>query len=136
MTMASRAAEPKMRGLALWAVATGSALAIVGLAPTLPLAALAMVPLGFSVMAFMITGNTMLQLRALPQARGRVMALYGIVFLGSTPIGAPIAGVIGQRLGPQVGFVLSGLVAAGLGLSLLWALHRSAAGTAAEPVSA
>jgi predicted MFS family arabinose efflux permease len=136
MTMASRAAEPKMRGLALWAVAAGSALAIVGLAPTLPLAALAMVPLGFSVMAFMITGNTMLQLRALPQARGRVMALYGIVFLGSTPIGAPIAGVIGQRLGPQVGFVLSGLVAAGLGLSLLWALHRSAAGTAAEPVSA
>ena len=136
MTMASRAAEPKMRGLALWAVAAGSALAIVGLAPTLPLAALAMVPLGFSVMAFMITGNTMLQLRALPQARGRVMALYGIVFLGSTPIGAPIAGVIGQRLGPQVGFVLSGLVAAGLGVSLLWALHRSAAGTAAEPVSA
>ena len=135
MTMASRAAEPQMRGLALWALGAGTALAIVGLAPTLPLAALAMVPLGFSVMAFMITANTMLQLRALPQARGRVMALYGIVFLGSTPIGAPIAGVIGQRLGPQAGFVLSGLVAAGLGLSLLWAMRRATAG-APEPVSA
>ena len=135
MTMASRAAEPQMRGLALWALGAGTALAIVGLAPTLPLAALAMVPLGFSVMAFMITANTMLQLRALPQARGRVMALYGIVFLGSTPIGAPIAGVIGQRLGPQAGFVLSGLAAAGLGLSLLWAMRRATAGSP-EPVSA
>ena len=135
MTMASRAAEPQMRGLALWALGAGTALAIVGLAPTLPLAALAMVPLGFSVMAFMITANTMLQLRALPQARGRVMALYGIVFLGSTPIGAPIAGVIGQRLGPQAGFVLSGLAAAGLGLSLLWVMRRATAGSP-EPVSA
>jgi predicted MFS family arabinose efflux permease len=95
-----------------------------------------MVPMGFSVMAFMITGNTMLQLRALPQARGRVMALYGIVFLGSTPIGAPIAGVIGQRLGAQVGLVLSGLVAAGLGLSLLWARRRTTAAAPAAPVSA
>ncbi len=126
MTMASRAAEPQMRGLALWSVAAGVALAMAGLAPTLAIAAVAMIPMGFAIMAFMITGNTMLQLRALPQARGRVMALYGIVFLGSTPIGAPIAGVIGQRLGPQVGFVLSGLVAAGLGVGLLWARRRVA----------
>ena len=58
----------------------------------------------------------MLQLTSRPEARGRVMALYGIVFLGSTPIGAPIAGVIGEHLGPRVGFVMSGLVAGGLGL--------------------
>jgi MFS family permease len=136
MTMAGRVAEPQMRGLALWSVAAGVALALAGLAPTLPLAAAAMVPMGFAIMAFMITGNTMLQLRALPQARGRVMALYGIVFLGSTPIGAPIAGVIGQRLGPQVGFVLSGLVAGGLGIGLLWARRRVAAEAPAEAVSA
>ena len=137
MTMAGRAAEPRMRGLALWSIAAGVALALAGLAPTLAIAAVAMVPMGFAIMAFMITGNTMLQLQAAPQARGRVMALYGIVFLGSTPIGAPIAGVIGQRLGPQVGFVLSGLVAAALGLSLLWARRRvAAADAAAEAVSA
>jgi MFS family permease len=137
MTMAGRAAEPRMRGLALWSIAAGGALALAGLAPTLAIAAVAMVPMGFAIMAFMITGNTMLQLQAAPQARGRVMALYGIVFLGSTPIGAPIAGVIGQRLGPQVGFVLSGLVAAALGLSLLWARRRVAApDAAADPVSA
>ncbi|HEX7248135.1 MAG TPA: MFS transporter, partial [Actinomycetota bacterium] len=90
-----------------------------GLAPTLVLAGAAMIPMGFTIMAFMITGNTMLQLTSRPEARGRVMALYGIVFLGSTPIGAPIAGVIGEHLGPRIGFALSGAVAAGLGLALL-----------------
>ena len=74
---------------------------------------LAMVPLGYAAMCFMITGNTMLQLNAKPQARGRVMALYGIVFLGSTPIGAPIAGWLGQLLGPRVEFALMGAVAGG-----------------------
>ena len=90
------------------------------------LAGAAMIPMGFTIMAFMITGNTMLQLRARPEARGRVMALYGIVFLGSTPIGAPLAGLIGEHLGPRVGFVLSGLVAGGLGAALLAARHRRA----------
>jgi MFS family permease len=90
----------------------------------------------------MITGNTMLQLTSRPEARGRVMALYGIVFLGSTPIGAPIAGVIGEHLGARVGFILSGAVAAGLGLALL-AIGRTRSdrldvreGDGAEPFAA
>jgi len=74
-------------------------------------------------MCFMITGNTMLQVNAMPQARGRVMALYGIVFLGSTPIGAPIAGWLGQLLGPRVEFALTGAIAIGVGLVVL-ALRR------------
>ena len=126
MVMASRVPEPRMRDLALWAVAAGIALVLPGLAPTLWLAGASMIPMGFAIMAFMITGNTMLQLNARPEARGRVMALYGIVFLGSTPIGAPIAGVLGEHLGARVGFVLSGLVAAGLGISLLLVARRRA----------
>ncbi|MGZ8630404.1 MAG: MFS transporter [Actinomycetota bacterium] len=127
IVMASRVPEPRMRDLALWAVAAGVSLVLAGLAPTLWLAGAAMIPMGFTIMAFMITGNTMLQLTARPEARGRVMALYGIVFLGSTPIGAPIAGVIGEHFGPRVGFVLSGLVAGGLGVALLAARRRAAA---------
>jgi MFS family permease len=126
MVMASRVPEPRMRDLALWAVAAGIALVLPGLAPTLWLAGASMIPMGFAIMAFMITGNTMLQLNARPEARGRVMALYGIVFLGSTPIGAPIAGVLGEHLGARVGFLLSGLVAAGLGISLLLVARRRA----------
>ncbi len=126
IVLASRVPEPRMRDLALWAVAAGVTLALPGFAPTLFFAGVAMIPMGFTIMAFMITGNTMLQLNARPEARGRVMALYGIVFLGSTPIGAPIAGVLGEHLGARVGFVLSGLVAAGLGVSLLLVARRRA----------
>ena len=126
IVMASRVAEPRMRDLAAWAVALGVALMLPGLAPTLWVAGATMIPMGFALMAFMITGNTMLQLNARPEARGRVMALYGIVFLGSTPIGAPVAGVVGEHLGPRVGFVLSGLVAGALGVALLAARRRAA----------
>jgi MFS family permease len=129
ITMASRSAQPHIRGLAWWAFATGVAMILPGLAPTLVVAALTMIPMGFTLMAFMITGNTMLQLSSRPEARGRVMALYGIVFLGSTPIGAPIAGVIGEHYGARVGFVLSGAVAAALGVALL-AIGRARAGRA------
>ena len=125
IVMASRVAEPRMRDLALWAVAAGVSLVLPGLAPTLWFAGAAMIPMGFTIMAFMITGNTMLQLNARPEARGRVMALYGIVFLGSTPIGAPIAGVIGEHLGARVGFAISGLVAIALGVALLAARRRA-----------
>jgi MFS family permease len=123
ITMASRVAEPSLRALAGWAAVVGVALVVPGIAPTLPVAAIGMVPIGFAFMSFMITGNTMLQLRSLPQARGRVMALYGMVFLGSTPIGSPIAGWIGQHLGARAGFVLSGLVATVVGLTLLTIAH-------------
>jgi len=126
IVMASRVPEPGMRDLSLWAVAAGVGLALPGLAPTLWLAGLAMIPMGFTIMAFMITGNTMLQLTSRPEARGRVMGLYGIVFLGSTPIGAPIAGLIGEHLGARAGFVLSGLVAGALGVALLAARRRPA----------
>ena len=68
--MASRVSEPRMRDLAMWAVAAGVSLVVPGLAPTLWLAGAAMIPMGFTIMAFMITGNTMLQLNARPEARG------------------------------------------------------------------
>lgn len=125
IVMASRVPEPRMRDLAWWSVGSGASLVLAGLSPTLWFAGLAMIPMGFTIMAFMITGNTMLQLNARPEARGRVMALYGIVFLGSTPIGAPIAGVIGEHLGARTGFVISGAVAAALGVALLAARRRA-----------
>ena len=59
--------------------------------------------------------------------RGRVMALYGVIFLGSTPIGGPIAGWVGQHvgsptLGPRVGLAGGGAVALAAGILALVAL--------------
>jgi MFS family permease len=119
LTVANRDRTPTMHGLAVSSVATGAALVVSGIAPTLQLAAAAMIPVGFTVMAFMITGNTMLQLHTRPQARGRVMALYGVVFLGSTPIGAPIAGWVGQHWGPGAGLIGGGAAAALFGLIVI-----------------
>ena len=116
--------RPGMGRLGVFSLLVGGSMVLVALAPTLGFAMLTMVPLGYAAMCFMITGNTMLQLNAKPQARGRVMALYGIVFLGSTPIGAPIAGWLGQLLGPRVEFALMGAVAGAIGVVVLWMRAR------------
>ena len=52
------------------------------------------------------------------------MALYSVIFLGSAPVGGPIAGVIGQWLGARAGLFLGAVVAAAAGLWLLSKLGR------------
>ena len=134
LLMANRAPRPSMRLLSLLALAVGAALCTVAVAPTLWVAAVLMIPVGFAAMAFMIVANTSLQLTAKPQARGRVMAIYGVIFLGSTPIGSPAVGWIGEHLGPRVDFALAGGFALAVGAAALLSRRRSAA--AALPAAA
>ena len=77
-------------------------------APTLTLEAIALVPLGAASVTFAAGINSSLQLSADPAMRGRVMALYSVVFLGSTPIGGPIAGWLSQAIDPRAALVLAG----------------------------
>jgi len=84
---------------------------LVAAAPTLPLAMAAFVPLGMATVTFAAGINSALQLRTAPAMRGRVMALYSVVFLGSTPIGGPIAGALSQAAGPRAGLVLGAVAA-------------------------
>jgi MFS family permease len=56
--------------------------------------------------------------------RGRVMALYTLVFLGSTPIGGPLIGLISQHFGPRVGFAIGGVAALAAGLVAGFSLLR------------
>ncbi len=128
--------DPGMRRLGLFACLVGASMLLVSVAPTLPLAMLTMVPVGFAAMCFMITGNTMLQTNAKPEARGRVMALYGIVFLGSTPFGAPLAGWLGQALGPRLEFALMGVLAIGVGAVVLTLRRRAQEAQTVEDVVA
>jgi MFS family permease len=86
-------------------------------APSLWLELALLVPLGIASIAFQATGNSMLQVHSDPELRGRVMALYGVVFLGTTPIGAPIIGWIGQEFGARWTLLGGGAVTlAGIGL--------------------
>jgi MFS family permease len=87
--------------------------------PTLTLAVIAVVLLGFCSIYFSSTGNTSLQLSSDPQMRGRVMALWSMAVLGSTTIGGPVIGLIGQQVGARWALATGGIaavIAAGYGI--------------------
>lgn len=92
----------------------GLALATLALAvaPTLPLAFVATLALGFCNVLMISGANTVVQLRAAPPMRGRVLALLTVVFLGSTPIGSPIVGVVSELTDVRVALALGGLATA------------------------
>src|SRR4029079_12848261 len=91
----------------------GRALFLIGAAaaPTLATEVVALFLMGAASFAFIATANTTLQLTARPEMRGRVMALYAIAFLGSTPVGSPIIGSICAVFGPRAGFAVGGVAA-------------------------
>jgi MFS family permease len=99
---------PTRKTLIYSAMAYGVLIVIAGLAPNVSLEMIALVPMGAAGIAFIATANSTLQLNAKESMRGRVMALYSVVFLGSTPIGSPIVGWIGETFGVRAGFFISG----------------------------
>ncbi len=135
LIMANRAPQPTWRRLTVFATVFGALMVLEGSMPTLALGYAAMVPLGFAGMSFAITANATMQLGARPDMRGRVMALYGVIFLGSTPVGAPIVGWAGQQFGPRAGFALGGIAAMAAGITGLWLARtaRRGAGAAYAP---
>jgi MFS family permease len=94
------------------ALGFGASAMVAAAAPSLPVEVIALIPLGAASVTFAAGINSSLQLVAEPSMRGRVMALYSIVFLGSTPIGGPIAGWLSQSIDPRAALVMAG--AAGL----------------------
>lgn len=131
LVLAGRANADERR-LAISAAVLGVVTVIASIAPSVQTAFVAMVALGAASIVFMITANSTLQLTAHPEMRGRVMALYGIVFLGSTPIGGPIAGWVGEHLGPRAGLAGAGAIAFATGLTALWLLARRRRSAAAS----
>jgi MFS family permease len=80
-------------------------------APSLGLEMLVLAPLGAASVTLAASVNSALQLASEPQMRGRVMALYSVVFLGSTPIGAPLAGWLSESIDPRAALVMAGVAA-------------------------
>jgi MFS family permease len=105
----------------------GGAELLVALAPSLALQALALVPMGAASVTFAAGVNSSLQLAAAPALRGRVMALYSIVFLGSTPIGAPLVGLLAEFAGPRSGLYAGAAAALAAAVYARYAFSRAAA---------
>ncbi len=99
------------------ALAFGLLALLAALMPSIALELPVLALLGAAAVTFAAAINSSLQLAVEPQMRGRVMALYSIVFLGSTPIGGPLAGWLAEAYDPRVALLLAAIA----GLSAAWA---------------
>ncbi len=111
--LAARRARPRLRILLFALVGFTVSTALLATAPSYALFALYLVPTGLAALTALTTANAMVQVSVDPIMRGRVMALYMAIFMGGTPIGAPVIGWIGDTLGPRwtigIGTVAVGL---------------------------
>jgi MFS family permease len=105
------------RLMAAGALAFGVSALLAAAMPSLALEIPMLALLGAASVTFAATINSTLQLAVAPEMRGRVMALYSVVFLGSTPIGGPLTGWLAEAYDPRVALVLAGIS----GLSAAWA---------------
>jgi MFS family permease len=123
--LAARRERPRVRLVIGAAAAFGVTSGVMALMPTFQSYAAASILVGLSSLTMMTAANSTIQMSTDPAVRGRVMALYMIVFQGATPIGSPIVGWIGSQFGPRwavgIGSITALLVAAGAGL---WAQRR------------
>ncbi|WP_375478600.1 MFS transporter [uncultured Jatrophihabitans sp.] len=120
-----------LRSLTMSALVFGVLLTVAALAWTLWLELIALAFVGAASVGFLSRGNSTLQLAADPSMRGRVMALWAVAFLGSTPIGGPIAGWVADGLGGRAGLALGAIacvVAAAVGGVVVVRTDRRSAG--------
>jgi MFS family permease len=103
------------------ALAFGATALLAAAMPSLALEIPMLALLGAAAVTFAATINSTLQLAVEPAMRGRVMALYSVVFLGSTPIGGPLTGWLSEAYDPRVALLLAAVA----GLSAAWAARVS-----------
>ena len=125
--------KPRRGALVTTSLLFGVLILAVAASPTLPVAIVAITVMGGCSIAFLAIGNATLQLRTDPTMRGRVMALWAIAFLGSTPVGGPIVGWVGQHVGPRWAVGLGGVATLLAGAFGWWRLRRLPGGLADVP---
>jgi MFS family permease len=109
----------------LWTFAFSAANFVGVLSPVLGVALVAMVALGVANICFNTLARTMLQIGTDASMQGRVIALHSLVFLGSTPIGAPILGWVCQAWGPRFGLLVAAVTSGAAALVVLPMLQSS-----------
>ena len=122
---AARRRDVGVRTVCLAAAGFGTSMLLLAVAPGQPLAFTIGVVMGFTSITFMTTSTAIVQLRAEPSMRGRVLALQAIVFLGSTPIGGPIVGWVSEHLGARWGLGIGAVATLGAAVYGLGTLRRA-----------
>lgn len=103
------AGPPTRKRLVALAGAGGAATLVLAVAPTAHLAYLVVPFVGAASIGMIAVANATLQLTAAPHLRGRVMALFGVAVMGTTPIGGPIVGWIGEYVDPRAAVAVGGI---------------------------
>ena len=127
--LAGTAAHPRRRVLVLSAAGFGLVQAAAAIAPGMAVFLTLLVAMGFLNLAFQSMANASVQLAVDPELRGRVMGLYMLAFIGGTPIGAPVIGVLTNHFGARVGMAICGAVPALAGLLVAAATTTRRPGT-------
>jgi MFS family permease len=122
----TRRARPSAYVVLFGAAAFGLCTVLVGLAQSYWLVAGLLVPTGFFMMFFAQAGNQRVQLGTDAAYRGRVMALWVLLFLGTNPISAPVVGWVAEHFGANASIWLGGIVSTAAALvGLIWQLRHT-----------
>lgn len=117
--MAARRTQARTRTVVFASLAFGVTAGINSLMPTYLLYAVSLIPIGFCMLTLLTTANTTVQMTTDPVIRGRVMALYQMVMMGLTLVGAPTVGWVSQHIHPRMGVGIGAISAFSVGI---WAL--------------
>lgn len=123
----ARRTSISINNIVVAALGFGVSMVLLALTPNVPVTYAIGLVMGVASVFFMTSSTAIVQLRADPAMRGRVLALQAIVFLGSTPIGGPIIGWVSQQFSARAGVMIGGLsamVAAAYGWRATRSAHR------------
>jgi MFS family permease len=109
----ARIGRPRLGLVIGGAVAFGLAEVVAGLMPSYLLFAAWTPLLGLAALTMITAANATMQTSIAPELRGRVLALYLMVFLGGTPVGSPLIGWLGESFGARWTLLVGGVVTAG-----------------------
>jgi MFS family permease len=110
--LAGAGTRPRTRAIVTTAAAFGLLQAVAALAPDIAIFLTLLVVMGFVNLVCQAMANASVQLAVDPEIRGRVMGLYMLVFIGGTPLGAPVIGAITSHYGARTGMLVCGVIPA------------------------
>ena len=108
---AARRRNPRPRTVVLAALALGVFTLLLAVMPTYPTFMVMTIPVGLCVLTLLTSANQTVQMTTEPSMRGRVLSIYMMFFLGSTPVGAPLIGWVADAWGPRIAIAVGGLSA-------------------------
>jgi MFS family permease len=102
-----------IKGLGRWVAVScggfGVSLMLFALSQWFWLSVLLLLPVGYFIMLQMASSNTLIQVMVPDELRGRVMAVYSMMFMGMAPAGALLGGALSDRLGAPLTVAIGGL---------------------------